>query len=101
MTEEATKKERIGTQFHVTCPYLHKNDHRKASRLWGRGGGLREGWSMPWDPPSFQSFSVVAIDPFHLNLHACAMDWHAQFSRSRGNVSAGLLAECTAVFPWY
>ena len=41
------------------------------------------------------------IDAFRLNLRACAMDWRMRFVGSRGNVSAGLLAERIAVFPWY
>ena len=41
------------------------------------------------------------IDPFRLNLRACAMDWRTRFVGSRGNVPAGLLAERRAVFPWY
>ena len=42
---------------------------------------------------------VLAIYPFHLNLRACAMDWHTRCAGSRGNASAGLLAECIDVVP--
>ena len=42
---------------------------------------------------------VRSIDPFHLHFHACAMDWHVKSAGSRGNTSAGLLAERIAVFP--
>ena len=43
----------------------------------------------------------IYLNPFHLNLRACALDWRTRFAGSRGNASAGLLAVCITVFPWY
>ena len=39
-------------------------------------------------------------DPFHLDFRACAMDWSVKSAGSRGNTSAGLLADRIATnFP--
>ena len=32
----------------------------------------------------FIAWLMKAVDPFHLNLRACAMDWRTRFSGSRG-----------------
>ena len=54
-------------------------------------------------PLAFKAWLVIfsAHSAFRFNLRACAIDWRTRLVGSRGNVSAGLLAERIAVFPWY
>ena len=51
----------------------------------GKKGGL-EGTTETFTtfPQQTSHANFVTIDPFHLDFHACAMDWHAQSAGSRG-----------------
>ena len=80
--------------------YLFSQVERNES---AREQRINKGLLSDFYPRAYNYTVLNWIEPLHLNLHACAMDWCTRFAGSRGeHVSwvAGRARSCISLVPW-